>query len=88
MKIIFASFQGINKKNVPEGMTRLVMPILKYFPDNDGYYISYSSVNNEKVKVLSPFHIFIRKMIGRISQIFKLHYGVTRLYQEFMYDFF
>lgn len=88
MKIIFASFQGINKKNVPEGMTRLVIPILKYFPDNDGYFISYSSVNNEKVKVLSPFHIFIRKIIGRISQIFKLHYGVTRLYQEFMYDFF
>lgn len=88
MKIIFASFQGINKKNVPEGMTRLIVPILKYFPDNEGYYISYGTSKNTKIKKLSAFNMIIRKIIGRISQIFKLHYGITRLYQEFVYDLF
>lgn len=88
MRIIFASFQGVNKKRVPDGMTRLVLPLLKYFPENDGYFVSYSCKINSNIKVLPHLHFLMRRAIEIISRVFGISNGFARLYQEILYDLF
>jgi glycosyltransferase involved in cell wall biosynthesis len=87
MKIVFASFQGIDKNGNLEGMVRVIYPILKYF-DNYEYYIAYLPREISNIKHLGTLHIFLRKFLAIISKIFKLHYGITRFLQEFIYDIF
>ncbi len=90
MKIIFTSFQGINKKNVPEGMVRVVNPIVKYFENSLTYYVAYcpKNTNMNNVKSLSSIHLIIRKFIGKLCRIFSINYGITRYIQEYIYDLF
>ena len=88
MNITFVSFQGIGKKGVPEGMVRLILPILNHFPGSDGYFVSHTPSNNKNIKSVFFLCSFLRKAALIFGKIFNLHYGLIRLFQEYTYDFF
>lgn len=88
MKLIFASFQEINKKNIPFGMVRILLPILKYI-DFDQYYVSYVNDNyDSKITKVHRFAIFFIKSIRYIFDKLKIHKGIIRYSQELVYDYF
>jgi len=88
MKIVFASFQGINKKNVPEGMTRLILPILEYFDDSSKYYVSYVAKDMKNIRSLGSIHVIFTKLIAKISNILNINIGLNRFLRELIYDMF
>lgn len=90
MKLIFTSFQGVNSKNIPQGMVRILLPVIDKFQELHAYYVSYGSkkLGNKKIKELSKINRFLQKIIGKILQLLNVHYGIIRYLQEYLYDIF
>lgn len=94
MKIIFASFQGFDKNNNPQGMVKIISKILKYFKYDYNYYVSYGNNKlNSKIKTINFFYRFLIQIISKFQGILKrigidLHYGKIRLIQEQLFDYY
>ena len=96
MKVIFASFQGINRRNAPQGMTKILLNVFKKCKiDSVVYYIGYDhgNLSDERIKAVSRAHHFIVLAIIAYSKVFSLlfnkkpSYGPLRLFQEKSFDY-
>lgn len=97
MKIIFSSFQGINRKNELHGMTKVLMKIFEESKiDSEIYYIGYnhSGIQYRGIKTLGPIYNSLFLLSISYLKIFSLvfnrlpNYGPVRFFQEYFFDFF
>lgn len=97
MKVLFASFQGINRHDAPQGMTKILINVFRQWKiKSDVFYIGYDHGNllDERIKAVSKaYHIIFLATIA-YSKIFflvfnkKPNYGPLRLFQEKSFDYF
>lgn len=97
MKVLFASFQGINRHDAPQGMTRILLNVFRLWRiKSDVLYIGYNhgSSLDERIKVVSKaYHIIFLGTIAYAKIFFwvfnkKPNYGPLRLFQEKSFDYF
>jgi glycosyltransferase involved in cell wall biosynthesis len=97
MKVLFASFQGINRRNAPQGMTKILLNVFRQWKiKSDVYYIGYDHGNlfDERIKTVSRAYHLIFLVTIAYSKIFSLvfnkkpNYGPLRLFQEKSFDYF
>ena len=97
MKVLFVSFQGINRHGAPQGMTRILLNVFRLWrKKSDVLYIGYNhgSSLDERIKVVSKaYHIIFLATIAYSKILFwvfnkKPNYGPLRLFQEKSFDYF
>lgn len=97
MNIYFVSFQSYNN-NIPIGMVKFVLPLVKEVQKtiSTTYYVSSARNSNQKVNIkevsfvlkwLFKFINIVYKIINKIPLLPKVTNGKIRLIQEVLFDF-